>query len=321
MKQAGGAKAVVELLRVVVGIGQIVGPPAIIGDPDEQGDDPGAARNADLARMAGARCERQLIVAALAGAVRGDRDDIIAVLGEHRVDPAVGRGLAVDVRVVADVLGTVGTAQLKHRVQLVRGQRDRDSLAALGMEAEAIGESPGSLAPVPLREAAVDGAPDRDRLRDDRRGDPHVGRGCARLQAIGPGLAGPERGRGDPVGPVGGELDDEPAVQRIAALGIVIGEVEPLRPGHHEVGIECIRGEIDLEPLSPVALDQIDVFIFSRAPLRVVGAELAGDRLARPEARSGRRGLPEGGRRPRQRRQPKQECKANPVHRPLRMGV
>ena len=95
VEQAGGAQAVVELAGIVVGIGQIAGPPAIIGDADQQGDNAGAARYPDLARMAGAGRQGQAIIAGFVAVIGGGGDDIVAILGEHGVEPAVGRDLAV----------------------------------------------------------------------------------------------------------------------------------------------------------------------------------------------------------------------------------
>ena len=91
VEQAGAAQAVVQLPRILVGIGQVVDAPAIVGDADQQRHDPLAAGHAGLARHARARRERQPIVAGFAGAIGGDDDHIFAVLGEHGVDPAVGR--------------------------------------------------------------------------------------------------------------------------------------------------------------------------------------------------------------------------------------
>ena len=89
--------------------------------------------------MAGAGREAQPIVAGLARPVGGDGDDIFAVLGEHGVDPAVGRGLAVDFAVVIAVLRAVRARSSRKVSSLAAVRVIGDALAALGLKPIMVG--------------------------------------------------------------------------------------------------------------------------------------------------------------------------------------
>ena len=286
MQQAGVAQAVVELARIGIGRGQIVDPPAIVRDADQKGDYAGAAGDADLPRRAGARLDAEFVGPGLARAVGGDGDDIVAVLREHGVDPAVQRGLAVDPAVVIGVAGPVRAGEQQIGIELVAVERDGDALAAPRAEPVAIGIFARSEAAVAFLQRAAHRLADADRLGGDGPGHRDIGGGNRGGEPIGAGFAGPVGGGGDPIGAVGGNFEDDAAVGFVAAaLDIVIGEEEAVRPGHHQEGVEPLGAEIELDALPARAGERIDILIFARAALAVAERQLAVDALARREAR------------------------------------
>ena len=150
----------------------------------------------------------------------------------------------------------VGAGELEHGVELVGGQRDGDALAAPGVEAVAVGErarSPRGRRPAARRPSIV--PPIAIGCGGDRRGDRDIGGRRRRLQPVGAGLAGAEAGHRDPIGAVGGELRGRAGCASVSPpSGIVIGEVEAVGAGHHQIGIEGVGGEVELDALPAPAL-------------------------------------------------------------------
>ena len=299
MKQPGILQAGVKLAGVVVGIVEVRRAPAIIGDANQQRDDVRAAGDAHLARQSRARRQREPIGAGGVGRVAGRGDDIFAVLGEHRVDSAVQRLLAVvGPAVVIGVLGAVGAAEDQIGVHLVGGEVDPHPLAATAGEAVAVGELARRAPAVAALEAAVDAGADRDRLGRLGPADGGVRGRHRRRERVAAGHAGPVgRGRNAIVA-VDGQFEDEAAVRRIAAAFlVVVGEVEAPGAGDDEIGIEIARGEPEVDALTARAVERVDVFELSRTALMVVGRQLAGKALPRRDRRRRRRTLGESRRR------------------------
>src|SRR5207253_7635550 len=112
----------------------------------------------------------------------------------------------------------------------------------------------GELA-VAAGERAVHALAEADRRRRRRPADRDIGGRRARLQPIGAGLAGAEAGHRDAIGPVRRQLEDEAAVGVLAlALFVVIGHGEAAGAAHHQIGIERLGEQTQVDPLPLPAL-------------------------------------------------------------------
>ena len=157
---------------------------------------------------------------------------------------------------------------------------------------------------------------DADRLCGTGAGDRDMAAGAEAAEPVCAGLAGPEGGGGDPIGAVGGKFEDDPAVGLVAAaLDIVIGEEEAVRPGHHQKSIETFGAEIELNALAARAGERIGILIFARAALAVAERQLAVD--AGPARGSPR--LRHAGRRAKRRR--RRQEKPQMLHPPSAAGA
>ena len=181
VQHAGLAEPAGEVHGIVVRILQHFEPVAIIGDPDEQGEDAASARRRRLARRPRAGPDLEPVAAGLAGPVGGDEHPIFAVHRKRGLDPAVGRAAVAAIVIV--LLGAAGRDQDDIGVEIAGAELDRDPLPAPAAEAVAVDE----LAAV---EPAVAAAELAGLAEDDRCG--RLGEGRLGLAAL--GLAGGIRG-------------------------------------------------------------------------------------------------------------------------------